>query len=909
MSEQRLDPNELLRMIEAENKNSNRGKLKIFFGYAAGVGKTYAMLQAAQIARQNGVDVVAGYIEPHTRPETTALLKGLEALPSKMVEHKGINLKEFDLDAAIQRKPKLILVDELAHTNAPGSRHKKRYQDIEELLNLGIHVYTTINVQHIESLNDIIANITHVTVQERIPDHFFDDAHQIEFVDIEPEELIQRLNQGKVYRERQAKNALDNFFSLDNLTALREIALRRTADHINRFKEKIPTVQLNNPSYFTSEHILICLSSSPTNAKVIRTAARMRDAFKGHFTALFVETSKFKEMSEKDYKQLRSNLKLAEQLGAKIVTVYGDDIPYQIAEYARIAQVSKIILGRSNTKKRYFFSKPSFTEQIRELVPNMDIYIIPDNVDTQYIEKRKTKLFRKTTISIKDIVTSIAILIVTTIIGFGFHIIGFSEANIIIIYILGVLITALLTSSKWYCITASLVSVFTFNFFFTIPRFSFNAYDPGYPITFIIMFIAAFITGTITMKMKEQTRIAARKSYRTEVLLETSQKLQQAEDRNTIIWETAKQIVKLLDRSIVFYPAYDNKLEEPQLFNPLNVNIDAASCIDNDEKAVAQWVYKNNKRAGASTNTLPSSKCLYLAIRGASKVYAVVGVVLAEDELESFEYSLLISMLSESSLAFEKEDNNELKKKNAIQVQQEQLRANLLRSISHDLRTPLTSISGNAGILLSNPVALDDTKKLQLYSDIYDDSMWLINLVENLLSVTRLEDGSVHLQMESELLDEVFREALLHINRKQDEHTIQIQLDDDLLMAKIDSHLIIQVIINIVNNAIKYTPQGSIITLSAYEQQDKVMVSITDDGVGISDNDKDNLFEMFYTAKNGSGDSRRGLGLGLALCKSIIHAHGGTIDVRDNLPHGCIFTFTLPKSEVEIHGESTYSSR
>ena len=371
MIDRQINPDKILEKINYEENTKQKGHLKIFFGYAAGVGKTYAMLKAAHKAKESGIDVVVGYVEPHARPETKELLNDLEILPTLTIKYKEINLNEFNIDLAIKRNPTIILVDELAHTNAAGCRHLKRYQDVNELLNLGINVYTTVNVQHIESLNDIVSSITKVIVRERIPDYIFDNAHQVELVDIEPEELIKRLNEGKIYSSNQVKNALINFFSIENLTALREIALRRTADRVNKISEKVK--QNDSANYFTDEKILVCLSSSPTNSKIIRRAARMASAFKGEFIGLFVETSDDENMSEENKTRLRNNIHLAEQLGAKIETVTGEDIAFQIAEFARLAGISKVILGRSSSKKKYFWAKSPLTEKLTSYAPNLDI--------------------------------------------------------------------------------------------------------------------------------------------------------------------------------------------------------------------------------------------------------------------------------------------------------------------------------------------------------------------------------------------------------------------------------------------------------------------------------------------------------------------------------------------------------
>lgn len=892
---ERPNPDDVLKAISKEHKKN--GKLKIFFGYAAGVGKTFAMLEAAHKSKESGIDVVAGYIEPHTRVETLNLLNGLEMLPNLKVDYKGISLNEFNIDGALERKPDLILVDELAHSNAVGCRHVKRYQDIKELLDNGIDVYTTVNVQHIESLNDIVASITGIIVKERIPDSVFDNADQIELVDIEPEDLIQRLNEGKIYRTDQAKRALLNFFTKEKLVALREIALRRTADAVNK-KIDIERERTKN-SYYTEEHLLICLSSSPSNAKVIRTAARMADAFHGLFTALFVETTDTKEFQDENRVRLERNLKLAEQLGARIATVYGDDIAWQISEYAKLSGVSKIVLGRSTTKKGLFKTKKTLVDKLTEIAPNIDIYIIPDNSKQKQTKiKLKANLYK---FDMVDIAKTFGILFLSTILALIFFEFGYSEANIITIYIFGVLLTSITTSGKRCGILMSILAVLTFNFLFTNPRFTFQAYDKSYPVTFAVMFISSIVTSKLATKVKLEAQQSTRKAYRTEVLLETSQKLQIAKSKEDIFNKTAYQTKKLLDKTIILYKSEKGVLAEPLVFKHEN-DKDVLEYISEEEKAVAQWTLKNKKHAGATTNTLPGAKCLYLSIRNHEKAFGVIGIPLEKDEfLEAFEKNLLIAVLGESALALEKEEINQSKNKIYIKAEQEKLRSNLLRSISHDLRTPLTSISGNAGILINNSEILSEEKKKSLYLDIYDDSMWLINLVENLLSITRIENGTMKINTEPELVEEVIEEAICHINRKVSEHKINTVIEDDLLMAKMDSGLIIQVIINIINNAIKYTPKDSIITITSKRKNNMAVIEISDNGKGINEESKEKLFDMFFTDNNKFGDGRRGLGLGLALCKSIIDAHEGCIYVRDNKPNGAIFGFTLHIEEVKIN--------
>ena len=898
MEIQRQKPDELSRATSRDEGGARRGHLKIFFGYAGGVGKTYAMLKAAHAAKRRGIDVVVGYIEPHARPETMTLLNGLEHIPVMSIKHENKVLNEFDLDAALKRRPQLILVDEPAHTNADDCRHTKRYQDIRELLSAGIDVYTTVNVQHIESLNDTVASITGVMVRERIPDYIFDTADQVELVDIEPAELLERLRSGRIYGSTQDERAEKNFFTIENLTALREIALRRCADRMNMLSESARIK--NKADYHTDEHILVCLSSSPSNPKIIRTAARMASAFRGAFTSLFVETPGFSATAEADKKRLRDNIRLAQQLGAKIETVYGEDIPFQIAEFARLSGVSKIVLGRSNAARKYIWSKPALTDKLISNAPNMDIYIIPDKPDQSSYRTKKSAKEGGIVLSLRELFKSIAILCAATLIGCAFAGLGFTEANIITVYILAVLVISVITTNRVYSLVASVVSVLVFNFFFTVPRFTFLAYDKSYPVTFLIMFAAALITGSLAIRLKNHAKQAAQAAFRTKVLFDTNQILQKASGRSEIITETAKQLIKLLGKNIVVYQTENGELGGAHIFSA-TTDADESALVTENEKAVAAWVLKNNKHAGATTDTLSNAKCLYLAIRVNKHVYGVVGIETGDSPLDSFESSVLLSILGECALALENERNAHEKEEAAILAKNEQLRANLLRAISHDLRTPLTSISGNADNLLANGGSFDEATRTQIYTDIYDDSKWLINLVENLLAVTRLEDGHMKLHLNAELMDEVIAEALRHVNRKSIEHNISVRSSEEFILSRMDSKLIVQVIINIVDNAVKYTPKGSDIIIETKKQDKTVIVNISDNGPGISDEAKKHVFDMFYSGANKIADSRRSLGLGLSLCKSIINAHGGEISVSDNNPRGTVFSFTLPAEEVDIN--------
>ena len=649
-----------------------------------------------------------------------------------------------------------------------------------------------------------------------------------------------------------------------------------------------------------TEHTLVCLSASPTNPKIIKTAAKMASAFGGSFTALYVQTPVSNKMDDASKRRLQYNIRLAEELGANITTVYGEDVSYQIAEYACISGVTKIVIGRSNMRRRHFWCKPALTEKLTEIVPDIDIHIIPDcTADTKY--KDKSQGFWQNFIPYpRDILITILILFVTTLIGILLYRLSFTDSKIIPVYILGVLLTSLFTKGYFCGIVGSLLSVMLFNFFFTEPRLTFHAYDSKYAITFAIMLTASVITGTLASKLKTHAKLSAEAAFRTKVLLDTNQLLHKAQDNEDIFNITATQLMKLLNRSVVMYSAEEDKLSQGVLFaiNPDGID---EELFTEQEHTTACWVLKNHHRAGATTETLNKAKCLYMAIRINEHVYGVVGIHINGKPLDSFETSILLSVLGECALALDNNRNAKEKEMAAVLAKNEQLRANLLRAISHDLRTPLTSISGNASNLLSNYHILDEESREQIFTDIFDDSQWLISLVENLLSVTRIEEGRMNLNMSVELMNEVIDEAMRHINRKSAEHNVSVEYKDDLLLARMDAKLIIQVIINLVDNAIKYTPVGSVISIVAENKDGFIWVSVADNGNGISEHIKPCVFEMFYTGDNKIADSRRSLGLGLPLCRSIINAHGGEITLRDNEPCGSVFTFTIPSNEVNIN--------
>lgn len=657
MEENRPNSEQLLRRLqfEEQQKQTTRGKLKIFLGYAAGSGKTYTMLEAAHEAKKQGVDVVAGYIEPHDRPDTLKLTEGLEMIPPLWIAYKGVKMREFDLEKALKRKPKLILVDELAHTNVIGSRNEKRYQDVEELLRAGIDVYTTINIQHLESLNDLVGTITQIEVRERVPDRIFDHADQVEVIDIEPEDLIKRMREGKIYQMQQAERALNHFFRREKLAALREITLRRTADRVNRIAEEERNI-VGNMEYHTGEHVLVCISAAKSSPKVIRSAARLAYAFRAQFTGIYVETPAMQEAGEKTKQELQKNMELARSLGAKIVTVFGSDIGAQIAEYAVVGNVSKVVLGRTNHSRFIQKPRPEVLEKLNHRAPNVDVYVIPDikqetasknqHIRGNYFEKKGKQLFG-------ELIAITVVLILTTAVAFCLQWCNLPESNIIMVYILGVLLSSYISDNKLFAVYSSLFGVLAFNFFFTEPYLSLKAYDKGYPTTFLMLFMVGLFTSVQTRKLKMQNKESVKKAYRTEILLENSQKLRRCKSEQEVWNQVAGQVGKLMNLSLIIYPVKESGLlDKPLLFPKKGTGKEELLfLLDAQERAVAQWVAANHHRAGTCTHTLPTAKAMYLPIQNEKEVKGILGIYLEERrKIQEFEYGLLIAMLNETGV-------------------------------------------------------------------------------------------------------------------------------------------------------------------------------------------------------------------------------------------------------------------
>ncbi len=887
--EKRPDPDAILDQLRGEQEEG-QGKLKIYFGYAAGVGKTYAMLDDAREQYRSGVDVLVGYVEPHTRPETMKLMEGLPALQSRTIDYRNIELKEFDLDAALQRKPKLILVDELAHSNAEGVRNRKRYQDIEELLNAGIDVYTTVNVQHIESLNNIIEDITKVSVRETVPDFIFDRADTVKLVDIDPDELLRRFEEGKIYRPERAQTALRNFFTKENLRLLREVAIRKVADRISHenherhLSDKMANVKL-----------LVCIGASPSSARCIRWAARAAEAFHAPWAAVYVETIESEYMTNTQKKNIRANMELAEQMGAEIVTLSGHDIAVAVAEYAKLSGITNIVVGKSRNKKtlRSLFDI-DFEDKLISLLPSIEVHIIPgQSARRTYKKPKKFEWPHHFSLTWKDAFKTLGFLVAATFLSFGLRYLDIGDQNLIMVYILSVLLVSRATEGYLSGIIASVLSVLCFNFFFTTPYYTFNAIQQGYPVTFLIMLVAALITSTLTVKIRTQARLAVQRERRTDVLYEINKKLLATRELNNIVELTNEYIVNLFGRSVILY-TIDPELGTNGDFQQAQEEGDASFLQSADEQAVAHWVFVNQKHAGAGTDTLMGAGAFYLPVISARRVLAVIGVSCLKGSLDHANRLFLRMIASQLAMALERQRLSDQQREILVEAEKEKMRSNLLRAISHDLRTPLAGILGASATIRENGKSLDDATLDKLVASIQEESQWLIHIVENLLSVTRINEGGTKVTKTPEAAEEVVAEAVGRVKKRFPQRAISVRVPDELLEVPMDATLIAQVLINLLENAVQHSPESSTVTVELSEKEDAAVFEVLDSGTGIPKEDLPYLFESYVPHGNKPSDASRGMGIGLSICMSIIKAHNGKMEAENREAGGAVFRFALP---------------
>jgi len=874
----RPDPDTLLRHIEGEALQ--RGRLKVFLGYAAGVGKTYAMLEAAHQRQTEKVDVVAVYIETHGRTETEALLKGLEVLPRRQISYRGVTLEEMDTDAVLARRPQIALVDELAHTNAPESRHAKRYQDVQELLNAGIDVYSTLNIQHIESLNDVVAQITGVTVRETIPDHILDHAHQIVLVDLPPEELIQRLQGGKVYVPEQAQRAIKKFFRAGNLTALRELALRRAARRVDEQMNSYMQTRAIPGPWAAGERLMVCVSPSPLSQKLIRTTCRLAAELDAEWLAVYVETPQFAGMDAAPRRQLADNLRLAESLGAKVLNLPGDHAAETIAHYAHLHNITKIIIGKPLQPRWREVLRGSLVDQVVRHSGDIDVYVISSQAEQQSAAPPKWM-----GLVLRGKQWLVALALVGGISAFGLLIYPFtSPTNLVMFYLLGVVVAALRYGRGAAMLTAVL-SVIAFNVGFVPPRFTFAVSEPQYLLTFAILGGVGLVIANLAARAREHAYAAQQRELHTAALYSFSSDLSATIDLAPILQAVLRHISQVFRCQTVIF------LKQAGGLNPALMTPDLS--LDAGELAAARWVYEHGQQAGVGTQTLPAVKVRFLPLKTAQHTVGVLGVRLLEtQELDPDRLHLLEAFASQAALGIDAVFLSEEARQAQLLKETERLQSALLNSISHDLRTPLVSITGALSSLSDQAEFLDDESRAELINGAREEADRLNRLVGNLLEITRLEANAVKLKKAPCEVQELIEVAVAQFRGRLRNREIQTNLPANLPLVECDFVLIVQVLSNLLDNASKYSAEHTPITLSAHLDE-MLIIGVADVGIGIKPEDATRIFEKFYRSET-ANQQVKGTGLGLSICKGIIEAHGGRIWAEPQPNGGSIFSFTLP---------------
>ena len=880
MADARPDPDELLRRVVAQEKSEKRGQLTLFFGAAPGVGKTYAMLQAARAERTSGTEVVIGVVEAHGRFETAALLDGLELLPQRRVQYRGVELLEFDLDAALRRRPALILLDELAHTNAEGSRHLERWQDVGELLDAGIDVYSTLNVQHVESLNDVVAKITGVVVRETVPDSVLEAAHEIKLVDLPPDDLLERLKDGKVYVPAQAQRAIENFFRKGNLIALRELALRQTAERVDAQMRAYRSDQGIEQTWAAADQLLVAVSPSPYSARLVRAARRMAGALHARWYAVYVAPLASRPMTQADQARLAKNLHLAEQLGAEVVTLSGQPAAAEILRFSRERNITKIIVGKPVVSRFWHRFRASLVDELVRSGGDVDVYVTAGDAAPEEAPAQKPP---HAPVALPPYVLATLVVGITTAVGYGLF--GPDQlADVVMLDLLGIMLVA----SRFglgASIFAACASVAAFDFFFVPPFLTFSVGDLSHVVTFFVMFLVAVVISSLTDRIRAQARAAQQRELRTAALYHLSRELAGAQGVDSVLAASAAELEKIFSASVVvFLPASGGVLERR------HASAHAARDTERDA-SIAHWVWSHQKAAGLGTSTLPSSGTLFVPLLASGGSAGVLG--LTPQQRERFEAlderRQLEAFAAQVALAIERAVLAEETEKARREVEIEQLRSALLSSVSHDLRTPLAIITGAASTLLERPTRIDLSTQRDLTRTILDEAERLERLIRNLLDMTRLQAGAVNVSKEWTPLEEVVGAALTRLESRLGERVVNLDLPRDLPLVPLDAVLLEQVFVNLLENAAKYT-MGAI-DISARRGDGEVLVEVADRGPGISPGHEGRIFEKF---QRGVRDGATGVGLGLTICRAIVAAHGGRIWARNRDGGGAIFGFTLP---------------
>lgn len=883
-TDDRPNPDELLARVVKEESLSQRGRLRIFFGYAAGVGKTYAMLSAARRERKAGTDVVVGYVEPHGRRETEALLEGLEAIPTRDMPYRGVTLREFDLDAALARHPQLVLVDELAHNNVEGSRHTKRWQDVDELLAAGIDVWTTLNVQHLESLNDVIAQITNVVVRERLPDSVLEMADEIELVDITPEELMERLAAGKVYLPRQAERALDSFFHKSNLVALRELSMRQAAQRLQRDVEEARHERAAVAPWLTTERLLVCVGPSPNSARIVRATKRLAGSLGAEWLAVAVNTGDAR-ISLQMQEQTARNLRLAEQLGAETHTLVGRNVAEVALDYALERNVSKIVVGKSALPRWRRWLYGSITDHLMAAGGDIDVCLVSGEGETPQSVRVLAPAAQHNWAKYGWAALAVA---VATMFAWAADYGGLAEVNVVMMFFAAVAFVAA-RLGRGPAIAACVASVLVFDFVFVPPAWTFAVSDTEYLITFTVMLGIGLAISELTSRLKSRLQASQQQERRTAQLYRLTRQLSELTGTEFLLRTAGRQLEDIFAAEVAVF------LTEQSGGVTLRIGEQTSIARESINRVVAEWVAQNAKVAGAGTDTLPNATAYFVPLVGSQRSVGALGVRPKDASLllDPEERRLLESCASLIALAIERDESVLNAQQAQVQMEAEQVRNSLLSSVSHDLRTPLSTIEGTASNLLERTAG----RERDLLQSIVDESRRLTRLVENLLDMARLDAGGIALNRQWHVLEEIVGLALAAVKRELASREVKVEIPSSLPLLSVDAVLLEQVFVNLLENAVRYAPAGSPLVIAAAIVGRNAEIRVRDRGPGIPAGAEEKIFDKFFRGTTVAPDGRRGVGLGLAICRAVVEAHGGRISVSNVPGGGAEFRLVLPCTE------------
>jgi two-component system, OmpR family, sensor histidine kinase KdpD len=861
-----------------------RGRLKIFLGAVPGVGKTYAMLEAAQVRKREGIDVVVGVVETHGRPETDALLHGLDIIPRRKIEYRNRTFEEMDLDAILACRPQLALVDELAHTNIPGSRHPKRYLDVEELLAAGIDVYTTVNIQHLESLNDTVAQITGTRVRETIPDRILDCAAELELVDLSPDELLQRLREGKVYVPEQAQRAIQRFFRLGNLTALRQLALRRTAERVDEQMQTYMQAHAIPGPWPAGERLLVCVSSSPHSPRLVRAARRMADRRHAEWLAVYVETPRHHRLSDADRDRLGQTLRLAEQLGGEVVAIPGHNVAEDLIRYARSRNVTEVIIGKSLRSRWSELWRGSVVYDIIRKSGDIAVYVI-NEADEGSQRTPTSPAFQRPAVRTYFLSAwAVCLAAVTAKILESF----LALPNLSMVFLIAVLFSAV-TWGLGPSILASILSLLAYNFFFVEPIYTFTVANPQDILSLVIFLITAVLTSNLAARVRHQADAAKHREARTAALYALSRQIAGAAGLDDVLQVIVTQVAQILGaKVVVLLPAADQLVLKGG--HPADLQLTMA------ERAAATWAWQHHQPAGRGADTLPGGEWFYLPLATAHSTVGVLGLQYDPPEmvLSPDQRRLLEALAGQAAVAIERTRLVREMEQARLLTETERLRDALLSTISHDLRTPLVSIIGAVSSLLTYGATYDEGARQELLLTIQEEAERLNRFVGNLLDMMRLESGALELKREWVEIGDVIGTALSRLSRSLGQHRLVIEVDPDLPMLRFDFVLIEHVLVNLLENAAKYSQPETKICVRARREGQAIIVDVADEGIGIPVGERERIFDKFYRVQRGDRQGA-GTGLGLSICRGIVEAHGGHITARSPAHGpGAVFTVTFP---------------